>query len=127
MIQVYEYDENFILTKPVIIEPDEEGDYTIPKNCTTVQPPSFIKAMYHPSDKSWTEAATQEEKEELEKQIENGRISSPVDLLKMQNAKLSLQVAAAEKENAQRRQREADTALLIAQLQKDITDLKEGK
>ena len=127
MIQVYEYDENFILTKPVPVEPDEEGNYTIPENCTTVQPPSFIKAMYHPSDKSWTEAATQEEKEELEKQIENGRVSSPVDLLKMQNAKLSLQVAAAEKENAQRRQREADTALLIAQLQKDITDLKEGK
>ncbi|MBW7976619.1 hypothetical protein [Bacillus velezensis] len=127
MIQVYEYDENFILTKPVIVEPDEEGNYTIPENCTDVQPPSFIKAMYHPSDKLWTEAATEEEKEELEKQIENGRVSSPVDLLKMQNAKLSLQVAAAEKENAQRRQREADTALLIAQLQKDITDLKEGK
>lgn len=93
MIQVYEYDENFILTKPVIIEPDEEGDYTIPENCTVIQPPSFIKAMYHPSDKLWTEAATEEEKEELEKQIENGRVSSPVDLLKMQNAKLSLQVA----------------------------------
>ncbi|ARJ76175.1 MULTISPECIES: hypothetical protein [Bacillus] len=127
MIQVYEYDENFILTKPVIIEPDGKGNFIIPENCTDVQPPSFIKAMYHPSDMSWTEAATQEEKEELEKQIENGRVSSPVDLLKMQNAKLSLQVAAAEKENAQRRQREADTALLIAQLQKDITDLKEGK
>ena len=127
MIQVYEYDENFILTKPVIIEPDEEGDYSIPENCTVIQPPSFIKAMYHPSDKLWTEAATEEEKEELEKQIENGRVSSPVDLLKMQNAKLSLQVVAAEKENAQRRQREADTTLLIAQLQKDITDLKEGK
>ncbi|AVI29808.1 MULTISPECIES: hypothetical protein [Bacillus amyloliquefaciens group] len=127
MIQVYEYDENFILTKPVAIEPDEEGNYTIPENCTIVQPPSFIKAMYHPAEKTWTEAATEEEKEELEKQIENGRVSSPVDLLKMQNAKLSLQVAATEKENAQRRQREADTALLIAQLQKDITDLKEGK
>ncbi|MCY8940652.1 hypothetical protein [Bacillus atrophaeus] len=128
MIQVYEYNENFILTRPVIIEADdEEGNYTIPKNCTTIQPPSFIKAMFHPTEKVWTEAATQEEKEELEKQIENGRVSSPVDLLKMQNAKLSLQVAAAEKENAQRRQREADTALLITQLQKDITDLKESK
>ncbi|AXY37998.1 hypothetical protein D3C60_09635 [Bacillus velezensis] len=127
MIQVYEYDENFILTKPVPIEPDEEGNYTIPENCTTVQPPSFIKAMYHPAEKTWTEAASQEEIEAIHRQAEQEREPLPIDLLKVQNAKLSLQVAAAEKENAQRRQREADTALLIAQLQKQVSELKEGK
>ncbi|MCY8971447.1 hypothetical protein MOE37_07565 [Bacillus atrophaeus] len=127
MIQVYEYDENFFLTVPVTIEPDEEGNYSIPENCTTIQPPSFIKAMYHPSEKKWTEAATQEEIDAIYRQAEQDTEPLPIDLLKIQNAKLSLQIATAEKENAQRRQREADTALLIAQLQKEISDLKERK
>ncbi|MFU1715613.1 hypothetical protein ACM392_08680 [Bacillus amyloliquefaciens] len=127
MIQVYEYDDNFILTKPIRIEPDEEGNYTIPENCTTVQPPPFFKAMFQPEKQKWTEAASQEEIEAIHRQAEQEREHLPIDLLKVQNAKLSLQVAAAEKENAQRRQREADTALLIAQLQKQVSELKEGK
>ncbi|AUS14878.1 hypothetical protein [Bacillus velezensis] len=127
MIQVYEYDENFILTVPIALEPDEEGNYIIPENCTTVQPPSFIKAMYQPYEKTWTEAATQEEIDAILDQAEQGTEPLPVDLLKMQNAKLTLRVAAAEKENTQRRQREADTALIIAQLQSQISDLKEVK
>nr|WP_233099769.1 hypothetical protein [Bacillus velezensis] len=72
MIQVYEYDKNFILTKPVPIDPDEEGNYTIPENCTTVQPPSFIKAMYHPAEETWTEAATQEEKKPWKSKLKAG-------------------------------------------------------
>ena len=46
MIQVYEYDENFILTKPITIEPDEEGNYVIPENCTKVEPVSFYRAKF---------------------------------------------------------------------------------
>ncbi|MCY7947306.1 hypothetical protein P8891_13300 [Bacillus atrophaeus] len=96
MIQVYEYDENFIFTKPVPVEPDEDDNYIIPENCTTVQPPSFIKAMYHPAEKKWTEQATQEEKNALEKQIETGREPSPVDELKSQNAAITAQLAEAQ-------------------------------
>ncbi|WP_445430027.1 hypothetical protein [Bacillus atrophaeus] len=127
MIQVYEYDKNFILTVPIAIEPGEDKNYTIPENCTTVQPPPFFKPMFQPEEQKWTEAASQEEIDAIYRQAEQETEPLPIDLLKMQNAKLSLQVAAAEKENAQRRQREADTALLIAQLQKQVSDLKEGK
>ncbi len=43
MIQVYEYDENFILTKPVPIEPDEDGNYMIPERI--VQPFSLLPSL----------------------------------------------------------------------------------
>nr|MDH3083627.1 hypothetical protein [Bacillus subtilis] len=62
MIQVYRYDENFIFVEPILIEePDEDGKYAIPENCTTVQPPSFVKPKYQPEDQAWTEEATKEE------------------------------------------------------------------
>ncbi|ASB67116.1 MULTISPECIES: hypothetical protein [Bacillus] len=115
MIQVYEYDENFILTKPVPVEPDEEGNYTIPENCTTVQPPSFIKAMYHPAEKTWTEAATQEEKKALEKQIESGRAPSPVDELKAQNAAITTQLAEAQSLAESQVQMIANLYLMLAE------------
>ncbi|GLZ63682.1 hypothetical protein [Bacillus amyloliquefaciens] len=115
MIQVYEYDENFILTKPVPIEPDEEGNYTIPENCTTVQPPSFIKARYHPAEKTWTEAATQEEKKALEKQIESGRVPFTVDELKGQNAAITEQLAEAQSLAESQAQMIANLYLMLAE------------
>ena len=115
MIQVYEYDENFILTKPVPIEPDEEGNYTIPDNCTIIQPPSFIKAMYHPAEKIWTEAATEEEKKSLEKQIESGRVPSPVDELKAQYAAVTTQLAEAQSLAESQAQMIANLYLMLAE------------
>ncbi|AWD88484.1 MULTISPECIES: hypothetical protein [Bacillus] len=115
MIQVYEYDENFILTQPLSIKPDEEGNYTIPENCTIVQPPSFIKAMYHPAEKIWTETATEEEKNALEKQIESGRVPSPVDELKAQNAAITTQLAEAQSLAESQAQMIANLYLLLAE------------
>ncbi|MEC1700915.1 MULTISPECIES: hypothetical protein [Bacillus] len=60
MIQVYEYDENFILTKPITIEPNEEGNYVIPENCTKVEPVSFYRAKFDVKKEQWFESATQE-------------------------------------------------------------------
>ncbi|WEY94095.1 hypothetical protein P5624_09695 [Bacillus subtilis] len=125
MIQVYRYDENFIFVEPILIEePDEDGKYAIPENCTTVQPPSFVKPKYQPEDQAWTEEATKEEIAQLYEKAASEREQSPIDILKIQNAKLTLQIAAAEKENTDRRKREAEQALMIAQLQQAINDLK---
>ncbi|XOT25699.1 hypothetical protein ACLQ7P_12730 [Bacillus subtilis subsp. subtilis] len=124
MKQVYEYDENFFFTVPLTIEPDEEGNYNVPENCTTIQPPSFVKPKFHPEKETWTEEATQEEIEQLYEKAASEREKSPIDILKTQNAKLTLQIAAAEKENADRRKREAEQALMIAQLQQTVNDLK---
>ncbi|CAF1735051.1 hypothetical protein [Bacillus subtilis] len=127
MIQVYRYDENFIFIEPVPIEePGEDGKYAIPENCTTIQPPSFVKPKFHPDEQAWTEEATQEEIAQLYDKAASEREQSPIDILKNQNAKLTLQIAAAEKENADRRKREAEQALMIAQLQQAINDLKGG-
>lgn len=127
MIQVYEYDENFMLTKPILIELDDEDKYIIPENCTEIQPPAFFKSRFYPEEQTWKEAATLEEIDEILRQAEQETETLPIDILKTQNAKLTLRVAATEKENGLRRQREADTTLLIAQLQKQISELKEVK
>ncbi|MEC0804113.1 hypothetical protein P8883_07455 [Bacillus atrophaeus] len=115
MIQVYEYDENFIFTKPILIEPDEDDNYVIPQNCTAVQPPSFIKAMFHPDEQKWTEEATQEEKDALLKQIENGRTSSPLDELKAQNAAITAQLAEAQSLAESQAQMIANLYLILAE------------
>ncbi|MED1121277.1 hypothetical protein [Bacillus atrophaeus] len=115
MVQVYEYDKNFILTKPVLIEPDEDGEYMIPENCTTVQPPSFVKPIFHPAEKTWTEAATQEEKKALEKQIESGRVLSPIDELKAQNAAITAQLAEAQSLAESQAQMIANLYLILAE------------
>ncbi|MCY7767850.1 hypothetical protein, partial [Bacillus inaquosorum] len=39
---------------------DETGNYTIPNNCTTIQPQSFYKATFNPETQQWFESATQE-------------------------------------------------------------------
>ncbi|MFC9658229.1 hypothetical protein ACFVIX_21250 [Bacillus subtilis] len=115
MIQVYEYDENFILTKPVPIEPDEEGNYTIPENCTTVQPPSFIRARFHPDEQNWTEEATKEEKDALLKQIETGKVPSPLEELKSQNAAIMVQLAEAQNLIESQAEMIADLLLMLAE------------
>ncbi|MEC1404154.1 hypothetical protein [Bacillus subtilis] len=61
MIQVYMYDENYNFVRPVIIDDfDENENYQIPENCTTIQPQSFYKAKFNPETKEWFESATQE-------------------------------------------------------------------
>ncbi|ASS70123.1 hypothetical protein [Bacillus atrophaeus] len=115
MIQVYEYDDDFIFTKPIPIEPDEDDNYVIPQNCTAVQPPSFIKAMFHPDEQKWTEEATQEEKDALLKQIESGRVPSPVDELKAQNAAITAQLAEAQSLAESQAQMIANLYLILAE------------
>ncbi|MGG1227977.1 hypothetical protein [Bacillus halotolerans] len=116
MIQVYRYDENFFFIKPVPIEEqDEEGRYNIPENCTTVQPPSFIRARFHPDEQKWTEEATQEEKDTLLKQIENGKVSSPLEELKSQNAEIMVQLAESQNQAETQAKMIADLLLMLAE------------
>ncbi|MBV5120840.1 hypothetical protein LJ568_02215 [Bacillus halotolerans] len=126
MIQVFRYDEDFMFVEPVlVIEVDEKGNYIIPADCTTValpDSPSLFKPKFDADKQEWTEAATQEEIEAVLSSA--GEEVSVVDLLKQQNAALSLQIAKTEKENGERRMREAEQAFVIAQMQKQIQELK---
>ncbi|MCV0024737.1 hypothetical protein [Bacillus sp. XT-2] len=126
MIQVYKYDENLVFIEPVIIhEKDDAGNYVIPGFCTEVAPPdspSLFKPKFNTETREWTESATQEEIDAILTSVPSE--TSPVDLLVQQNAKLTMQLAAVNKENEERRQREAEMTLLLAQLQSDINTLK---
>ncbi|WJF88583.1 hypothetical protein [Bacillus subtilis] len=115
MKQVYEYDENFFFTVPLTIEPDEEGNYSVPENCTTVQPPSFIRARFHPDEQKWTEEATKEEKDALLKQIETGKVPSPLEELKSQNASIMVQLAEAQNLIESQAKMIADLLLMLAE------------
>lgn len=126
MIQVYKYDENLVFIEPVIIhEKDDAGHYVIPGFCTEIAPPdspSLFKPKFNTETQEWTESATQEEIDAILTSVPSE--TSPVDLLVQQNAKLTMQLAAVNKENEERRQREAEMTLLLAQLQSDINTLK---
>ncbi|MEC1436532.1 hypothetical protein [Bacillus spizizenii] len=126
MLQVYRYDENYMFIEPLLVtEIDEKGDYIIPADCTTVElpdSPSLFIPKFDAETQEWTETATQEEIEAILNS--GGKEISAIDLLKQQNAALSLQVAKSEKENEERRMREAEQALVIAQMQKQIEELK---
>ncbi|MCY9083723.1 hypothetical protein MOE57_14730 [Bacillus inaquosorum] len=126
MIQVYRYDENFVFAEPVLVnEKDDAGNYVIPGFCTEIAPPdspSLFKPKFNTETQEWTESATQEEIDAI---LNSGNVEvSAIDLLKQQNAKLTLQLATVNKENEERRQREAEMALLLAQLQSDINTMK---
>ncbi|MEE5181508.1 hypothetical protein JDW21_21405 [Bacillus subtilis] len=126
MIQVYRYDENLLFIEPMLIsQKDEEGNYVIPSNCTTIplpDSPSLFKAKFDAEKQKWIESATQEEIDAVLSSV--GDEISVVDLLKQQNAALSLQIAKTEKENEERRMRESEQAFVIAQMQKQIEKLK---
>ncbi|MEG7380109.1 hypothetical protein V5785_12385 [Bacillus subtilis] len=126
MLQVYRYGEDFRFIEPVVIyETDDVGNYVIPPDCTVVptpDDPSFFEPKFDPEKQEWVESATQEEIDEI---LSKGdQEVSVVDLLKQQNAALSLQIAKSERENEERRKREAEQALAIAQMQKQIEELK---
>ncbi|MCY7829354.1 hypothetical protein P8879_14350 [Bacillus spizizenii] len=116
MIQVYRYDENFVFVEPIPIEePGEDGEYVIPENCTTIQPPSYIKPMFHPKEQKWLEVAIQAEKDEILKQVENGRVPSPLDELKSQNAEIMVQLAEAQNLIESQAKMIADLLLMLAE------------
>ncbi|QHF59146.1 prophage-derived uncharacterized protein [Bacillus subtilis] len=88
----------------------------------TPDDPSFFEPKFDPKKQEWVESATQEEIDEI---LSKGDHEvSVVDQLKQQNAALSLQIAKTEKENEDRRMREAEQAFVIAQMQKQIEELK---
>jgi len=62
LIQVFQYDVNFLLTDILIVEEiDEEGNYVLPENTTTIAPPEGLyKPKFYPDKKVWKESATQE-------------------------------------------------------------------
>ncbi|PRS18611.1 hypothetical protein C6W27_01720 [Bacillus paralicheniformis] len=92
MIQVFQYDVNFLLTDILIVEEiDKEGNYVLPENTTTIAPPEGLyKPKFYPDEKVWKETATKEYIESLQPPEPEPDIT---DLLKKQNALLSLQIA----------------------------------
>ncbi|MCY7919817.1 hypothetical protein [Bacillus vallismortis] len=126
MLQVYKYDENYVFKEPILLtEMDEEGNYVIPANCTSVElpdSPSLFKPKFDSDNQEWIETATQDEINAILNSV--GDETSEVGLLKQQNATFSLHIAKTEKENEERRMREAEQAFVIAQMQKQIQELK---
>ncbi|TYS25911.1 hypothetical protein FZC69_16810 [Bacillus altitudinis] len=93
MIQVYEYNHRYELVRPIeVSQMDDEGNYVVPDQCTTIAPPnnpSFYKAAFDVKKQQWYEAATQE-------YIDSLKLVTPrpsdIELLKKQNALLSKQL-----------------------------------
>ncbi|MGM0948852.1 MAG: hypothetical protein ACQEWT_08340 [Bacillota bacterium] len=115
-----------MFVEPVLVtEVDQKGDFIIPPDCTTVSlpdSPSLFKPKFDSDNQEWTETATQDEINAIINSVEDE--TSEVGLLKQQNATLSLLIAKTEKENEERRMREAEQAFVIAQMQKQIQELK---
>ncbi|WP_249705092.1 hypothetical protein [Bacillus zhangzhouensis] len=75
-----------------MFEIDDEGNYVIPDQCTTIAPPnnpSFYKAAFDVEKQQWYEAATQEYIDSLKPAPFQ---PSDIELLKKQNALLSKQL-----------------------------------
>lgn len=61
IIQVFQYDQNYIYKTDVILEESENGKINIPENCTDIKPPDGLyKAKFYIKQKVWKESATQE-------------------------------------------------------------------
>nr|WGE05874.1 hypothetical protein P5640_07945 [Bacillus subtilis] len=64
MIQVYEYDNNYLFTNLMIIEEyDDKDGYIIPENCTPISPPnspSLYIPRFNKTKQVWEESASQE-------------------------------------------------------------------
>lgn len=91
MIQVYEYNHQYELVRPIeVFERDDAGNYIIPDQCTTIAPPnnpSFYKAAFDVEKQQWYESATQEYS------LKAAPLPpSDIELLKKQNALLSKQL-----------------------------------
>ncbi|OBW49435.1 hypothetical protein A9985_15545 [Bacillus safensis] len=93
MIQVYEYNHQNELVRPIVVfERDDEGNYIIPDQCTAIAPPnkpSFYKAAFDVEKQQWYESATQEYIDSLKPAP---RQPNDIELLKKQNALLSKQL-----------------------------------
>lgn len=58
--QVYKYDSSGQYIEPIIIEPNNYGEYTIPSNCTEIElPQPNWKPVFINGE--WVETATEEE------------------------------------------------------------------
>jgi hypothetical protein len=59
MKQVYKYDENGIYIEPIIIQPNENGDYELPENCTEkeLHQPNW-KPVFNKELNDWVETIT---------------------------------------------------------------------
>ncbi|WP_285528128.1 hypothetical protein [Bacillus altitudinis] len=93
MIQVYEYNHRYELVRSIeVSQVDDEGNYVVPDQCTTIAPPnnpSFYKAAFDVKKQQWYESATQEYIDSLKSAP---LPPSDIELLKKQNALLSKQL-----------------------------------
>ncbi|MES1035871.1 hypothetical protein [Bacillus pumilus] len=93
MILAYEYNYQNELVRPIeVFERDDEGNYVIPNQCTTIAPPnnpSFYKAAFDVEKQQWYESATQEYINSLKTKPK----PNDLEILKEQNAFLTKQMA----------------------------------
>ncbi|MCY9058003.1 hypothetical protein MOE81_08680 [Bacillus inaquosorum] len=120
MIQVYKYDESFLFIEPMLVsQKDEEGNYVIPSDCTTIplpDSPSLFKAKFDFENQKWIESATQEE---IDAVLSSQTIDdSPVSQLKEQNALLLMQLAETQKQLQE--QAETTSTLLLSLAEKGV-------
>ncbi|WP_063336326.1 hypothetical protein [Bacillus subtilis] len=64
MIQVFLYDTDYIFQAPEVIPAD-----SIPENATTIQPPAYWRPQFHVDRQLWTEAASDEQIEQMRQQM----------------------------------------------------------
>ncbi|MEK5500460.1 hypothetical protein [Bacillus sp. FSL M8-0168] len=85
------YDENYLFAGETNIEINAEKGEKLPPNCTTTLIPEGLYLPKYDSEKDkWIESAT---KEYIESVTPPDPEPNPTDLLKKQNALLSLQIA----------------------------------
>ncbi|CAF1914714.1 MULTISPECIES: hypothetical protein [Bacillus subtilis group] len=64
MIQIFVYDSDFIFDYPDVVPAE-----SLPDNATTIQPPAYWRPQFHVDRQLWTEAASDEQIEEMRQQM----------------------------------------------------------
>ena len=86
MKQLYRFDENGNYIEPVIIEPDNLGEYHIPEDCTDIElPQPNYRPKFNKDKLVWEETVSEEELEEI---LNPPIQKTEIDILKEKNEKL---------------------------------------
>ena len=86
MKQLYRFDEHGYYIEPVIIEPDELGEYHIPEDCTDIElPQPNYKPKFNKDKLAWDETVSDEELDDI---LNPPVQKTEIDILKEKNEEL---------------------------------------